>query len=141
MSHENCIFCSIIQGDIPSAKVFENDDVYAFLDLSQVTEGHTLVIPKKHEEDIFSLQPETAASLFRHVPEIANAIDKTFSPKGLNVVNNNREYAGQSVFHYHLHLLPRHGDEDGFASKWEENGSRYSKEDLTRIAGSIAENL
>ena len=119
MSHSpDCIFCKIINGEIPSAKVYENDDVLAFLDLTQVTEGHTLVIPKKHKQNIYELEPETASKLFEAVPEIANALKANFTPEGMNILNNNDAIAGQSVFHYHLHLIPRSGKGDGLGSVW-----------------------
>ena len=103
----DCIFCKIINGDIPSTKVFENEHVLAFLDISQVTKGHTLVIPKVHKENIYELSPETAKLVFEVIPEIARAIKTEFSPIGMNILNNNGEAAGQSVFHYHVHLIPR----------------------------------
>lgn len=98
----DCIFCKIIDGDIPAAKVFENENVLAFLDISQVTKGHTLVIPKVHKENLYELTPEIAANLFEVVPKIANALKATFEPIGLNLLNNNGEKAGQSVFHLSL---------------------------------------
>src|ERR1700752_279122 len=85
----DCIFCKIINGEIPAAKVFENDHVLAFLDISQVTKGHTLVIPKVHKENLFELTPEVAKNIFEVVPSIAKALKTTFEPVGLNTVNNN----------------------------------------------------
>ena len=130
----DCIFCKIIKGEIPSAKVFENDDVVAFLDISQVTKGHTLVIPKVHKENIFELTPEIASKLFEVVPEISNAIKKAYNPIGLNLLNNNGEKAGQSVFHYHLHIIPRYGEGDGFGAVWKTHEKDYSPQDLQNIA-------
>lgn len=130
----DCIFCNIIKGEIPSAKVFENDDVVAFLDISQVTKGHTLVIPKVHKENIFELTPEIASKLFEVVPEISNAIKKAYNPIGLNLLNNNGEKAGQSVFHYHLHIIPRYGEGDGFGAVWKTHENDYSPQDLQNIA-------
>lgn len=75
---EDCIFCKIIDGEIPSAKVYEDDEVYAFLDISQVTKGHTLVVPKEHSKDIYQTHPHTAEKLFSKVPKIANAIKQTY---------------------------------------------------------------
>ncbi|KYG31835.1 HIT family protein [Alkalihalobacillus trypoxylicola] len=139
MKHDpNCIFCKIIQKEIPAAIIFEDDDVLAFMDISQVTKGHTLVIPKQHQKDIFELTTETAASLYQKVPLIAQALKDTFEPIGLNIVNNNGEAAGQTVFHYHMHLLPRYGKGDGFGAVWKEHGSEYSTEDLKNMADAIA---
>ncbi|RDI47868.1 HIT family protein [Falsibacillus pallidus] len=137
----DCIFCKIINGDIPSSKVFENEHVMAFLDISQVTKGHTLVIPKVHKENLYELTPEIAANLFEAVPQIANAIKQEFNPIGLNVLNNNGEHAGQSVFHFHMHLIPRYGKGDGFGAVWKTNESQYTSEDLKSIALSINQHI
>lgn len=138
---DDCIFCKIAAGDIPSAKVYEDDDVLAFLDLSQVTKGHTLVIPKNHEENIYELSEETAQKLFKVIPKISNAIKTAYNPIGLNMLNNNGEAAGQSVFHYHLHLLPRYGKGDGFGAVWHDHSSEYSNDDLQTISQMIKSNL
>ncbi|NAP00073.1 HIT domain-containing protein, partial [Halomonas sp. MG34] len=91
MTHDDCIFCKIINGDIPSAKVYEDEHVYAFLDISQVTKGHTLVIPKQHTKNIYETSPEVASELFGRVPLIANAIKKAYNPIGMNLLNNNEK--------------------------------------------------
>lgn len=137
----DCIFCKIVNGEIPCAKVYEDENVLAFLDISQVTKGHTLVIPKIHKENVFELTPEIAKNIFATVPAIANSLKKEFNPIGLNVVNNNGEAAGQSVFHFHMHLLPRYGEGDGFGAVWKTHTDEYSAEDFQNIAASIAKNL
>jgi histidine triad (HIT) family protein len=137
----NCIFCKIVNGDIPAAKVFENEHVLAFLDISQVTKGHTLVIPKVHKENLYELTPEIAGKLYEVVPSIAKALKTEFKPVGLNSVNNNGELAGQSVFHFHLHLIPRYGKGDGFGAVWKSHQEQYSGEDLKEIASSISKHL
>ncbi|USK71056.1 HIT family protein [Peribacillus asahii] len=137
----DCIFCKIIKGDIPSTKVFENEHVVAFLDISQVTKGHTLVIPKVHKENVFELTPEIAKEIFAVVPEISRAIKQEFNPLGLNLVNNNGEAAGQSVFHYHMHIIPRYGEGDGFGAVWKTHDSEYTPEDLQNIANAIAQHI
>lgn len=136
-----CIFCKIVNGEIPSAKVFENEHVVAFLDISQVTKGHTLVIPKVHKENIYELTPDIARNVFEVVPKIANSIKKQFEPIGMNILNNNGEKAGQSVFHYHIHLIPRYGKGDGFGAVWKTHTEEYTPEDLQQIASSIQEVL
>ena len=133
----DCVFCKIVNGEIPSAKVFENENVVAFLDLSQVTKGHTLIIPKVHKENVFELTPEIAKNIFEVAPEIANALKTTYNPIGLNVVNNNGEKAGQSVFHFHMHLIPRYGEGDGFGAVWKNNQSDYTSLDLQQMAADI----
>lgn len=136
-----CIFCKIVNGEIPGAKVFENEHVVAFLDISQVTKGHTLVIPKVHKENIYDLTPDIARNVFEVVPKIANSIKKQFEPVGMNILNNNGEKAGQSVFHYHIHLIPRYGKGDGFGAVWKTHTEEYTPEDLKQIASSIQEGL
>src|SRR5699024_1418801 len=139
--HTDCIFCKIINGDIPSAKVFEDEDVYAFLDISQNTKGHTLIIPKVHTKNIYETEEIVAAQLFSRVPKIANAIKETFQPAGINILNNNEEAAGQTVFHLHLHLIPRYDESDGFGLKWITHEDQYSRDDLTTIATAINKNI
>ncbi|WP_390485515.1 HIT family protein, partial [Staphylococcus pseudintermedius] len=102
------IFSKIIDGDIPSFKVYENDYVYAFLDISQVSKGHTLLIPKTPSPNIYETDAETMKHIGEALPIVANAIKKTFNPDGLNIIQNNGEYASQSVFHIHFHLIPRY---------------------------------
>lgn len=136
----DCIFCKIINGDIPSYKVYEDENVYAFLDISQVTKGHTLVIPKKHVENIFEYDEELAASFFKKVPAIARAVRNHDSAiKGLNILNNNGEFAYQSVFHAHIHLIPRYEDEsiDGFGLKWETHDDTYEQKDYQDVLDAI----
>jgi histidine triad (HIT) family protein len=137
----DCIFCKIVHGDIPSAKVFENEHVLAFLDLSQVTKGHTLIIPKTHKENLFELTPEIAKNIFEVAPTIANALKTAYKPIGLNLVNNNGEKAGQSVFHFHMHLIPRYGEGDGFGAVWKNNQSDYTSLDLQQMAADISSHL
>ena len=108
---ENCIFCKIINQEIPSYKIYEDDHVYAFLDITQVTKGHTLVIPKQHHATIFELPSEIASNLFSVIPTISRMLNDAFSPIGLNIVNNNKEPL-QSVFHYHIHLIPRYRNDN-----------------------------
>ncbi|MCM3690280.1 HIT family protein [Neobacillus niacini] len=137
----DCIFCKIVNGEIPAAKVFENEHVMAFLDISQVTKGHTLVIPKVHKENLFELTPNIAKNLFESVPEIANALKEEYKPLGLNLVNNNGEQAGQTVFHFHVHLIPRYGQGDGFGAVWKSNTSDYTPQTLKEMAENISKHF
>lgn len=105
----NCIFCKIIAGEIPSVKVYEDEHVYAFMDIMPLSKGHTLLIPKTHREFVYDMTPEEAGQLFSVAPKIASAIKETFEPEGMNLLNNNGPKAGQSVFHFHLHFIPRYG--------------------------------
>ena len=107
-----CIFCKIVNGEIPSKKVYEDDDVLAILDISQATVGHTLVIPKKHYANILEIPNNEYQKVMLKVKEIANKLNTKLNPKGINVLNNCGEAAGQTVMHYHVHILPRYNDND-----------------------------
>ncbi|WP_313799206.1 HIT family protein [Cytobacillus sp.] len=137
----DCIFCKIVNGEIPSAKVFENEHVMAFLDISQITKGHTLVIPKIHNENIYDLSAEAARNIFEVVPQLANAIKEQFNPVGMNVITNTGKQAGQTVFHYHMHLIPRYGSGDGFGAVWKSHQSDYTPADLQEIADGIKKHI
>ncbi|EMO8690814.1 TPA: HIT family protein [Streptococcus pyogenes] len=115
---ENCIFCSIIQGNIPSSKVYEDEQVLAFLDISQTTKGHTLVIPKQHVRNLLEMTAETASHLFARIPKIARAIQSATGATAMNIINNNEALAGQTVFHAHVHLVPRYNEEDGISIQY-----------------------
>ncbi|HEP1489197.1 TPA: HIT family protein [Streptococcus pyogenes] len=115
---ENCIFCSIIQGDIPSSKVYEDEQVLAFLDISQTTKGHTLVIPKQHVRNLLEMTAETASHLFARIPKIARAIQSATGATAMNIINNNEALAGQTVFHAHVHLVPRYNEEDDISIQY-----------------------
>ncbi|ABF32661.1 TPA: HIT family protein [Streptococcus pyogenes] len=115
---ENCIFCSIIQGDIPSSKVYEDEQVLAFLDISQTTKGHTLVIPKQHVRNLLEMTAETASHLFARIPKITRAIQSATGATAMNIINNNEALAGQTVFHAHVHLVPRYNEEDGISIQY-----------------------
>lgn len=139
---DDCIFCKIINGDIPSRKVYEDDDVIAILDVSQVTKGHTLVISKEHVRNILDYSDELAAKVFSKVPKISKAVKHFDSDcKGLNILMNNEEIASQSVFHSHIHLLPRYDETDGFGLKWETHSDDYSDEELDDIMDAIKKEL
>lgn len=136
----NCIFCKIIAGEIPSAKVYEDDNVLVFLDISQSTPGHTLLIPKRHVMDIFEYDANLATQTFSYIPQIAKAIREAFPEmKGLNIVNNNGEMAGQSVFHSHIHFIPRYSTQDGYQHHYQNNMSKYTSEQLRERAAYIAQ--
>ena len=135
---ENCIFCKIVNKEIPSYKVYEDDAVYAFLDISQATKGHTLLIPKKHVTDIFDYDADLASEVFARIPKVARALEQAFPEmEGLNIVNNNKELAYQSVFHSHVHLIPRYSKKDGFGMRFENNQDQYTQEELQDIAAAI----
>ncbi|GFD65268.1 HIT family protein [Staphylococcus aureus] len=132
------IFGKILTGEIPSFKVYEDDYVYAFLDISQVTKGHTLLIPKKASANIFETDEETMKHIGAALPKVANAIKRAFNPDGLNIIQNNGEFADQSVFHIHFHLIPRYeNDIDGFGYKWETHEDILDNDAKQQIAEQI----
>ncbi|HCY6498024.1 HIT family protein [Staphylococcus aureus] len=132
------IFGKILTGEIPSFKVYEDDYIYAFLDISQVTKGHTLLIPKKASANIFETDEETMKHIGAALPKVANAIKRAFNPDGLNIIQNNGEFADQSVFHIHFHLIPRYeNDIDGFGYKWETHEDILNNDAKQQIAEQI----
>ncbi|WP_018659415.1 HIT family protein [Allofustis seminis] len=142
MSETDCIFCKIAHGEIPSKKIHEDENVVAFLDLSQVTPGHTLIIPKAHVRNIYDYDEALAEKVFRVIPKIARAL-RNFRPDvaGLNIINNNEPVAYQSVFHSHIHLIPRYSDADEFGLKWSNHADQYTDDDLEKIMHAIQKEL
>ncbi len=130
-----CIFCKIINGEIPSYKVYEDDHVYAFLDITQGTRGHTLLIPKNHIPNVYELDEETAHHVFKAVPKVAKAIKKAFNPIGLNIINNN-DRPLQSVYHFHVHLIPRY-EHDGVSISSIDHSNDYSESDFKAVQDAI----
>lgn len=110
----DCIFCKIVAGEIPASKVYEDDHFLAFLDISQVTPGHTLVIPKKHARNLLEMTPDETAALFNIVSRVTKKVESATQPQGMNIISNMEEIAGQSVFHTHVHILPRYSQDDDF---------------------------
>jgi histidine triad (HIT) family protein len=107
----DCIFCRIIAGEIPSHTVYEDDATLAFLDINPASRGHTLVIPKEHAADLHSLSSAALVATARTTQTVARLLQRGVQPEGINVLQNNSPAAGQVVFHYHVHLIPRwHGD-------------------------------
>ena len=106
------LFKKIIDRDIPSKIVYEDEDVLAFLDISQNTKGHTLIIPKEETESVLSATPELVAKVNITAQKIAQDLIKIFDAKGVNILSNSGEIAGQTVFHYHVHVIPRYDKEE-----------------------------
>ncbi|HLE67493.1 MAG TPA: HIT family protein [Burkholderiales bacterium] len=112
-----CVFCRIVAGQIPSTRVYEDEHTLAFMDIGQVNPGHVLVALKPHVENLYSLEEAQAAAVARASARVARAIREAFAPAGLSVYQANGKPAGQTVFHYHVHLLPRH-EGDGMELTW-----------------------
>ncbi len=117
MTKDDCIFCKISKGDIPSATIYETSDFRVILDVAPANKGHVLIITKEHFDNIFQMDAETAGKLFSLATVVARAIKEETGCDGLNVLQNNGEVAGQTVHHFHLHLIPRFKD-DGVIMKW-----------------------
>ena len=116
-----CIFCDIIEGKIPSAKVYEDDDILAILDISQTTKGHTLVMPKKHYDNFLQMPKEEYSNLMAKVQVIAENVVKNLNANGCNILINTNEVAGQTVMHTHVHIIPRYDDSDTIKFEFKEN--------------------
>ena len=112
-----CVFCRIVAREIPATVVHEDEHVLAFMDLGQVNPGHVLVAVKAHAENLYELNNAQAGAVLRAAARVARAIRDAFAPEGLSVYQANGAAAGQTVFHYHVHLVPRH-DGDGMALTW-----------------------
>ena len=112
-----CIFCRLVAGDIPSARVFEDELTLAFMDLGQVNPGHVLVASKRHAATLFELTGDEAAALMRTAQRIALAVRAVFDPDGVMLLQANGAVAGQTVGHVHLHVVPRHAG-DGIDFTW-----------------------
>ncbi|HIT05465.1 MAG TPA: HIT family protein [Candidatus Scybalocola faecipullorum] len=131
----DCIFCKIAQGDIPSSTIYEDDDFRVILDLGPATKGHALILPKKHFRNIFEMDDDIAAKIFVLAKKIACAMKKTLDCDGLNIVQNNESIAGQSVFHFHMHIIPRY-ENDGQHILWKPGSA--TPQQLAELAHEIA---
>jgi histidine triad (HIT) family protein len=110
VEREDCIFCKIVRKEAPAHVVYEDARTLAFMDIFPVSDGHTLVIPKAHCDDIFDADPDDLRAVMDRSREIAHAIGRVLAPDGLGIFQLNGAAAGQTVFHYHMHLIPRnHG--------------------------------
>jgi histidine triad (HIT) family protein len=112
-----CIFCRLVSQEIPAAIVFEDDQTLAFMDLGQVNPGHVLVASKRHAATLLDLTPDEAAAVMRTAHRVAKAISASFDPPGLTLLQANGKEGEQTVFHFHMHVVPRHAN-DGIALTW-----------------------
>ena len=108
----NCIFCKIANGEIPSSTVYEDEDFRVILDLGPASKGHALILPKEHFKDVTELDPKIAAKVLPLGAKLGTAMKKSLGCAGFNLVQNNGECAGQTVNHFHLHLIPRYEDDN-----------------------------
>lgn len=139
MRDENCIFCKILAGEIPSTTVYEDDSFKAILDVNPAVRGHVIILPKNHAANLFELSDEDASKIMVVAKKIAIAVKETYHCDGVNVLQNNGEAAGQSVFHLHVHVIPRfEGDTDTINIGWRPG---ETPEDMPAIAEEIKANL
>jgi histidine triad (HIT) family protein len=135
----DCIFCKIVNKEIPANIVYEDEHVLAFLDITQGTKGHTLVIPKTHSKNILETDQTTLTHVFTATQKIAQAIKEAFHPIGLNILNNTDKPL-QSVFHFHVHIIPRY-ENDGVVIRTDNNHGKHSQDELSSTAKQIANKL
>ena len=111
MKDENCIFCKIANGEIPSRTLYEDDDFRVILDLNPATKGHALILPREHYQNLYEIEDSTASKVLPLAKKMAVMMTEKLGCDGFNVVQNNNEIAGQTVFHFHVHLIPRYNDD------------------------------
>lgn len=131
---DECIFCKIADGEVPAAVVYEDVHTLAFMDMGQVNPGHVIVAVKPHVSDIYTLTDELAASFFQTAARVARAVKKAMQPEGVTLLQANEEVGWQTVFHLHLHVLPRHPD-DGVTLTWP--AKNPAMEELDRLAQQV----
>ena len=138
MKDDNCIFCKLANGDIPTNTLYEDDMFRVIFDMSPATKGHALIIPKNHYRNIYDIDSDVASKVFPLASKLAKVMTDTFGADGFNVVQNNEEIAGQSVFHFHMHLIPRYKG-DNAIKLWTPGES--DQEELAKMAEEIRNNL
>ena len=136
MKDKDCIFCLLANGDIPTAKVYEDDDLTVILDAGPATKGHALVLPKDHYKNITEVPQELAGKLVAIASKVGNAQMKALGAAGFNVVINTNEAAGQTVFHCHVHVIPRYEGDAGIIS-WVPGEAKDSEAVAAKIAASL----
>lgn len=135
---DDCIFCKIAGGIIPANALYEDDDFKVIFDLGPASKGHVLILPKEHFDNVFEMTDEYAAKVFVLAKKIAGAIKKTFNCDGVNILQNNGVAAGQTVFHFHMHIIPRY-EGDGVHVGW--TPGEISPEQIAEYAARVRENM
>ncbi len=136
MRDDNCIFCKIANGEIPSKTLHEDEEFRVILDLGPATKGHALILPKNHYKNVYELPDDAAASVMKLAKKMAVTMTEKLSCDGFNLVQNNGEAAGQTVFHFHMHLIPRY-ENDGQQIGWAAGES--TSEELEAVKKLIVE--
>lgn len=135
MKKKDCIFCKIANGEIPSSTIYEDEDFRVFLDLNPATRGHALIVPKEHFADLFELDDELAKKAIILAKKLAGHMKQALGCVGFNLVQNNGEAAGQTIFHFHMHLIPRY-ENDKAGITW--NPGTVSAQELKELADLLA---
>ena len=131
---DKCVFCKIVKGEVPASVVYEDDLTLAFMDIGHVNPGHTIVALKPHIEDIYGLDDTLAAAVFRTATRLTQALKTAIRPEGMTLLQANEIAGWQTVFHFHIHVLPRHRN-DGAALTWP--AKQPPREELERYAAQV----
>lgn len=134
MKDNDCIFCKIAAGEIPSATLYEDDDFRVILDLGPASKGHALIIPKEHYRNLYDIDEELASKAIVLAKKMVKKMTDVLGCDGYNIVQNNEEAAGQTVFHFHMHLIPRYKD-DNVGLGW--NMGKLTEQDRDEILGKM----
>lgn len=135
MKKDDCIFCKIAAGEIPSRKIYEDNDLIAIMDLSPTSKGHSLIIPKEHCTNIYDIDEDIAAKVMKTAKKLATKMTVALNCDGFNLLQNNGETAGQTMFHFHMHLIPRYKDADNNMLKF--TSVSFSDEEMDAIREQI----
>ena len=136
MKDDNCIFCKLANKDIPTNIIYEDDRFTVILDASPATKGHALILPKNHAANIYELPDEDASAVFVLAKKLATKMTEILHCDGFNIVQNNGEVAGQTVFHFHMHLIPRYLN-DGNQDKLTWNHAEFTPEEIAEISAEL----
>ncbi|MEM2974047.1 MAG: HIT family protein [Candidatus Micrarchaeia archaeon] len=135
-----CVFCKIIEGQIPSSVVFSDEHIMAFLDINPANKGHTLIMPKRHYNTFNDIPVKELSHLFEVVQRVSKAVEKGLAAEGYNILINNKKAAGQLVEHVHIHVIPRHkGDDMAVRLGW--SYKKYEGNEIKEVADKIRKNL
>lgn len=135
MKKDDCIFCKIAAGEIPSRKIYEDSDLIAIMDLNPTSKGHSLIIPKEHCTNIYDIDEDIAAKVMKTAKKLATKMTVALNCDGFNLLQNNGETAGQTMFHFHMHLIPRYKDADNNMLKF--TSVAFSDEEMDAIRDQI----
>lgn len=133
---DSCVFCRIVRGELPASVVYQDELTIALMDIGSVNPGHMLVVAKPHVENLYNMDDDLAGALFRTAARVARAVERAIAPHGLSVYQANGTAAGQTVFHAHIHVVPR-WENDGMAFTWPVRNP--AREELEKIAGQLRE--